>query len=203
MKLVKKILKNFCILISAIFFINVSLIGVSQALEQSKAEDLIKKISFEVNNIISSSRDEPVIIGELEFVFKKYADTNIMALTTLGPARRTASASQLKFFKDSFQIYFLNKYARRFRELKDGEISILTSRSIRSGVEVKTRVHLIDWAPLEVLWLVSDRSGEVKIFNIIIDGINLLSSERVEIGVMLENRNGDIDLLSASLRDID
>jgi len=53
-----------------------------------------------------------------------------------------------------------------------------------------------------VLWLVSDRSGEVKIFNIIIDGINLLSSERVEIGVMLENRNGDIDLLSASLRDI-
>jgi phospholipid transport system substrate-binding protein len=69
-------------------------------------------------------------------------------------------------------------------------------------VEVKTRVHLIDWAPLEVLWLVSDRSGEVKIFNIIIDGINLLSSERVEIGVMLENRNGDIDLLSSSLRGI-
>ena len=203
MKLVKKILRNSCILISAIFFTNVNLVTVSQALEQSKAEDLIKKISFEVNNIISSSRDEPVIIGELEFVFKKYADTNIMALTTLGPARRTASASQLKFFKDSFQIYFLNKYARRFRELKDGEISILTSRSIRSGIEVKTRVHLIDWAPLEVLWLVSDRSGEVKIFNIIIDGINLLSSERVEIGVMLENRNGDIDLLSASLRDID
>ena len=189
---------NFCYI-----FDNVSRITVSQALEQSKAEELIKKISFEVNNIISSSRDEPVIIGELEFVFKKYADTNIMALTTLGPARRTASSSQLEFFKDSFQIYFLNKYARRFRELKDGEISILASRPIRSGVEVKTRVHLIDWAPLEVLWLVSDRSGEVKIFNIIIDSINLLSSERVEIGVMLENRNGDIDLLSASLRDID
>jgi phospholipid transport system substrate-binding protein len=200
MKLIKRILKNFCILISVIFFVNVSMISVSQALEQSKAEELIKKISLEVNSIISTTRDEPVIIDELEFVFKKYADTNIMALTTLGPARRTASATQLEFFKDSFQIYFLNKYARRFRELKDGEISILSSRSIRSGVEVKTHVHLIDWAPLEVLWLVSDRSGEVKIFNIIIDGINLLSSERVEIGVMLENRNGDIDLLSSSLR---
>ena len=203
MKLLKQTLKNSCILIFAIFFTNVSLVTVSQALEQSKAEELIEKISFEVNKIISSSRDEPVIVGELEFVFKKYADTNIMALTTLGPARRIASATQLEFFKESFQIYFLNKYARRFRELKDGEISILASRPIRSGVEVKTRVHLIDWAPLEVLWLVSDRSGEVKIFNIIIDGINLLSSERVEIGVMLENRNGDIDLLSASLRNID
>jgi hypothetical protein len=52
MKLVKKTLKNFCILISAIFFTNVSLITVSQALEQNKAVELIKKISFEVNNII-------------------------------------------------------------------------------------------------------------------------------------------------------
>ena len=202
MRLVKRTFKNFFILISVIFFSTFCMLTVSQALEKSVAEELIKKISLEVNNIISSTRDESVTIDELESVFKNYADTNIMALTTLGPARRTASSSQLEFFKDSFQIYFLNKYARRFRELRDGEISILSSRPIRSGVEVKTRVHLIDWAPLEVLWLVSDRSGEVKIFNIIIDGINLLSSERVEIGVMLENRNGDIDLLSSSLRGI-
>ena len=175
-------------------------VSPSYSLERVKAEDLIKNISYEVNNVISSGLDEETVIVQLEDIFKKYADTNIMALTTLGATRRIASQAQLNEFKEAFQIYFLNKYARRFRELRDGKISIISSRLVRSSVEVKTRIRLIDWAPFEVIWLVSDRSGEVKIFNIIIDGINLLSSERTEIGVMLDNRKGDIDLLSSDLR---
>jgi phospholipid transport system substrate-binding protein len=179
---------------------NLGSVSNSYSLERLAAERLIKNISEKVNGVISSSSSQEEVIIELEEIFKKYADTDIMSLTSLGPARRRASEVQLDNFKSAFQRYFLNKYARRFRELQDGEISILSSRSVRSIVEVKTRIRLIDWAPFEVVWLVSDRSGEIKIFNIIIDGINLLSSERTEIGVMLENRNGDIDLLSRDLR---
>lgn len=179
---------------------NLGSVSNSYSLERLDAERLIRNISEKVNGVISSSSSQEEVITELEEIFKKYADTDIMSLTSLGPARRRASEVQLDNFKSAFQRYFLNKYARRFRELQDGEISILSSRSVRSIVEVKTRIRLIDWAPFEVVWLVSDRSGEIKIFNIIIDGINLLSSERTEIGVMLENRNGDIDLLSRDLR---
>ena len=179
---------------------NLGSVSNSYSLERLDAERLIRNISEKVNGVISSSSSQEEVITELEEIFKQYADTDIMSLTSLGPARRRASEVQLDNFKSAFQRYFLNKYARRFRELQDGEISILSSRSVRSIVEVKTRIRLIDWAPFEVVWLVSDRSGEIKIFNIIIDGINLLSSERTEIGVMLENRNGDIDLLSRDLR---
>ena len=198
-------IKNLGLLRAIILFIvlvvyNVGSVSNSYSLERLSAERLIKNISEKVNGVISSSSSQEEVIIELEEIFKKYADTDIMSLTSLGPARRRASEVQLDNFKSAFQRYFLNKYARRFRELQDGEISILSSRSVRSIVEVKTRIRLIDWAPFEVVWLVSDRSGEIKIFNIIIDGINLLSSERTEIGVMLENRNGDIDLLSRDLR---
>jgi len=198
-------IKNLGLLRAIILFIvlvvyNLGSVSNSYSLERLAAERLIKNISEKVNGVISSSSSQEEVITELEEIFKKYADTDIMSLTSLGPARRRASEVQLDNFKSAFQRYFLNKYARRFRELQDGEISILSSRSVRSIVEVKTRIRLIDWAPFEVVWLVSDRSGEIKIFNIIIDGINLLSSERTEIGVMLENRNGDIDLLSRDLR---
>lgn len=188
------------ILFTVLVVYNLGSVSNSYSLERLAAERLIKNISEKVNGVISSSSSQEEVIIELEEIFKKYADTDIMSLTSLGPARRRASEVQLDNFKSAFQRYFLNKYARRFRELQDGEISILSSRSVRSIVEVKTRIRLIDWAPFEVVWLVSDRSGEIKIFNIIIDGINLLSSERTEIGVMLENRNGDIDLLSRDLR---
>lgn len=198
-------IKNLGLLRAIILFIvlvvyNLGSVSNSYSLERLDAERLIRNISEKVNGVISSSSSQEEVITELEEIFKKYADTDIMSLTSLGPARRRASEVQLNNFKSAFQRYFLNKYARRFRELQDGEISILSSRSVRSIVEVKTRIRLIDWAPFEVVWLVSDRSGEIKIFNIIIDGINLLSSERTEIGVMLENRNGDIDLLSRDLR---
>lgn len=198
-------IKNLGLLRAIILFIvlvvyNLGSVSNSYSLERLDAERLIRNISEKVNGVISSSSSQEEVITELEEIFKKYADTDIMSLTSLGPARRRASKVQLDNFKSAFQRYFLNKYARRFRELQDGEISILSSRSVRSIVEVKTRIRLIDWAPFEVVWLVSDRSGEIKIFNIIIDGINLLSSERTEIGVMLENRNGDIDLLSRDLR---
>ena len=198
-------IKNLGLLRAIILFIvlvvyNLGSVSNSYSLERLDAERLIRNISEKVNGVISSSSSQEEVIIELEEIFKKYADTDIMSLTSLGPARRRASEVQLDNFKIAFQIYFLKKYAKRFRELRDGEISILSSRSVRSIVEVKTRIRLIDWAPFEVVWLVSDRSGEIKIFNIIIDGINLLSSERTEIGVMLENRNGDIDLLSSDLR---
>ena len=198
-------IKNLGLLRAIILFIvlvayYLGSVSNSYSLERLAAERLIRNISEKVNGVISSSSSQEEVITELEEIFKKYADTDIMSLTSLGPARRRASEVQLDNFKSAFQRYFLNKYARRFRELQDGEISILSSRSVRSIVEVKTRIRLIDWAPFEVVWLVSDRSGEIKIFNIIIDGINLLSSERTEIGVMLENRNGDIDLLSRDLR---
>tara|TARA_Y100000746_G_scaffold231377_1_gene245061 strand:- start:132 stop:743 length:612 start_codon:yes stop_codon:yes gene_type:complete len=200
MFLEKLYFKRQIILFLVFILYNFEGVTPSYSLERVKAEDLIRSISYEVNKVISSGLDEETVILELEDIFKKYADTNIMALTTLGATRRIASPAQLKEFKEAFQIYFLNKYARRFRELRDGKISIISSREVRSSVEVKTRIRLIDWAPFEVIWLVSERSGEVKIFNIIIDGINLLSSERTEIGVMLDNRKGNIDVLSSDLR---
>ena len=55
-------------------------------------------------------------------------------------------------------------------------------------------------APFDVRWHVSDKSGKNLFFNIIIEGINLLASERTEIGAMLDNRGGDIDGLIADMK---
>ncbi|MDO7735657.1 MAG: ABC transporter substrate-binding protein [Planktomarina temperata] len=45
----------------------------------------------------------------------------------------------------------------------------------------------------------SDRSGRNLFFDIIVEGISLLSSERVEIGALLDARNGDIAKLTRDL----
>ena len=172
----------------------------SSALEQPEAALFIGRIVEEVNEIISSDEEKEIALQKLESVFEKYADINIIALTTLGAARRAASAGDLDIYREAFKVYFLGKYAKRFRELTDGNIEVVSTDKVKSYVEVRSIMTMMDWAPFDVIWLVSDRSGSTKVFNIIMDGISLLAFERTEIGVMLENRGGSIKSLSKTLR---
>jgi phospholipid transport system substrate-binding protein len=47
---------------------------------------------------------------------------------------------------------------------------------------------------------VSDRSGKDLFFNMYIEGVNLLLTERTEIGAMLDKRRGDIDAMIRDLK---
>ena len=53
---------------------------------------------------------------------------------------------------------------------------------------------------MEVEWHVSDKSGKPAFFNLIIEGVNMLATERAEIAAMLAARKGDIAVLTADLR---
>jgi phospholipid transport system substrate-binding protein len=46
---------------------------------------------------------------------------------------------------------------------------------------------------------VGDKSGRNLFFNIIIEGVNMLASERTEIGAILDQNGGDIEKLIDAL----
>ena len=56
------------------------------------------------------------------------------------------------------------------------------------------------YEPFEVDFLVSDRSGQPLVFNLIIEGVNMLLAERQEIGALLDRNAGKIDALIDDLR---
>ena len=74
------------------------------------------------------------------------------------------------------------------------------ARPVKSFIEVRTVAHLRGEAPFNVTFLVSDRSGSDRFFNLFIEGVNMLLTERTEIGAMLDRRGGDIDKMIADLR---
>jgi phospholipid transport system substrate-binding protein len=47
---------------------------------------------------------------------------------------------------------------------------------------------------------VSDQKGEPLIFNLIIEGVNMLLVERQEIGALLDRNSGKIDALIGDLK---
>jgi phospholipid transport system substrate-binding protein len=65
---------------------------------------------------------------------------------------------------------------------------------------VISTAYLKGESPFEVRWHVSDKAGKSLFFNIIIEGVNMLASERAEIGAMLDKRKGNIDALIEDLK---
>ncbi|MFZ0097860.1 MAG: ABC transporter substrate-binding protein, partial [Gemmobacter sp.] len=78
-------------------------------------------------------------------------------------------------------------------------IEVVDAKPLKSYFEVISVAHLQGEAPFDLRWHVSNKSGRDLFFNIIIEGVNMLASEREEIGSMLKQQKGDIDALTAAL----
>jgi phospholipid transport system substrate-binding protein len=76
---------------------------------------------------------------------------------------------------------------------------VIGSRTVKKYFEVKTTTKLRGQEPMEVLFHVSNRSGSLLLFNLYVEGISMLLSERNEIGSMLDKRRGNLDKLIADL----
>ena len=164
------------------------------------AEALVAKLVADINAVISSGNSEPVMVKQFEKIFKSYADVPTIARYALGNDARALSKSQMERFTKVYSVYVSHKYGRRFREFIGGKIVVQKSRPIKSFFEVETLAHLKGWEPFTVSFLVSNRSGKLLFFNMFIEGINMLLSERTEIGAMLDKRRGNIEKVMEDLQ---
>lgn len=174
--------------------------GEAKAMTTEQARALIDDVIAEVNRIINSGRSEAQMLEDFERLFARWADVPTIARSALGPPARTASAAQIEAFTVAFRGYMARKYGRQFRRFIGGRVDVTGARQVQSFYEVISVARLRGEAPFEVRWHVSDRSGRNLFFNMIIEGVNLLTSERVEIGAMLERRGGNVDRLIQDLR---
>lgn len=176
------------------------LAGPALALTAAGARQLVDRAVADINAVIASGKSEAAMIDDFKGIFERYADGPYLAAYALGNDRRGASQAQLGAFADAFGNYIARKYGRRFREFIGGEIRVEDSYPVKSFMEVRTTAVLRGESPFRVDFHVSDRPGRAVFFNIIIDGVNMLLSERTEIGAMLDRRGGDLDALIADLR---
>ena len=172
----------------------------AMALDLASARALIDSAITDVNAVINSGKAEGAMFGEFERIFAKYADVAAIARSALGPAARQASAAEMKAFTAAYQGYISRKYGRRFREFIGGRIEVVDAKPLKSYFEVISVAHLRGEAPFDLRWHVSNKSGRDLFFNIIIEGVNMLASEREEIGAMLKQQKGDIGALTTALK---
>lgn len=171
----------------------------SLALDQSSAKALITRLVDQINVVIDSGQSETGMYLEFEKIFKKFADTSFIAAYAMGADGRRATASQKQSFSNAFTGYLSRRYGARFREFIGGRLEVKNVTKHKRFYEVSTTAYLRGEAPFTVSFHVSDRTGKDLFFNMYIEGVNMLLSERTEIGAMLDRRRGNIDAMIADL----
>jgi phospholipid transport system substrate-binding protein len=166
----------------------------------SVARQLVDELLIDLYAMINSGSSSNRLYADFEDLLIRYADMPIIAQTVMRVEWRRASSAQRSAFITTFRSYIARKYGSRFRELIGGTFEITDTRQIRNFVEVTTTANLRNEAPFEVIWLVSNGSGQHKFFNLIIEGINLATTEAEEVGALLDRNGGNIDAMIADLR---
>lgn len=176
-----------------------------RAITQAQAEGLIAGVVRDLTGIVNSGGSVPGMIGAFETVLQRYGDMNVMARSALGAPARSASDAEIVAFTGAFRGYLARKYGRLlFSDYNAGTVEVTDARQVQSFFVVESRAILRrrsngSQEVLRVDWHVSDRSGRDLFFNMVIEGINLLTSERQEIGALLDQRRGDIARLTRDL----
>ena len=174
----------------------------AMAFSTTEAKQLIDSVVARINQVINSGRSESAMIKDFSKLFADFADLNFIAFKTLGPPARSASKAQMAAYTKAFQGYMSRKYGKRFREFIGGKIIVEQAKALKSYYEVETTTILRGRAPFNGSYFVSDKSGKPKFFDMRIEGVSLVNSEKDEIGSLLDRNGGNIDKLIATLNSL-
>lgn len=170
----------------------------AHAATSAQAESLVDRLVGDINKVIASGKSESAMIRDFEKIFQTYADMPTIAAYAMGVDGRRASRPQKAAFSKAFSGYIARKYGKRFREFVGGRLEVNGTKTVRNAFQVSTTAYLRGEAPFEVTFHVGQKSG--KFFNMFIEGVNMLLTERTEIGSMLDKRRGDIDAMISDLK---
>lgn len=162
--------------------------------------DSQKLVTSLYNDLVATSVKEMSIDEqktELEKLFQEYVDIPIIARAVLGKSWRNATTHQKAKFVNAFKNYVSIKYGRQFSEFRGTTLEVVKSRDTltKAGVLVSTVVVVPGNPSLKVVWQVSDGSGSLKLIDLRVEGISMLSTERQEFRSRLKKLNGSLDKL--------
>ena len=172
----------------------------ARATSTEAATALVGTLSQELTRLVNSGRKASQLYGEFERLLVRYADMPAVAASVLGPPWRSAGAGQKQAFVAAFQGYLARKYGAQFEDYRNARIEVTAAKDGgKAGVLVTSKVVRPGQQAVAVDWQISDRSGQVRVVNLVIEGVSMLATERAEIGAMLEAARGDLDVVTGQL----
>lgn len=168
------------------------------------ARNFVNSVGKNVVGIINSQgMPEPQQQEKLQQLFMENVDISWMGRFALGQSWQKANQSQRDNFLQAYKDYLLARYTTNFRDYSGSKYTITDIRKQGDDEYVVamdiTAPKQSDQQDIKAGYRVhADNGGQLKISDIIIEGVSLINTERADFGSIL--RNQGIDALTDTLR---
>tara|TARA_Y100001935_G_C17232062_1_gene470930 strand:+ start:518 stop:1114 length:597 start_codon:yes stop_codon:yes gene_type:complete len=185
-----------------IFFLIVIVISInSHTLADAKL--FISKLTSDASKILASNFDKDQKMLNLISLAEKNVDIDGIGMYTLGKYRKNLSEDNLNEYKKLFREYFLKSFSSRLSEYTDPKINVLSEEIINKKYTIVFSVLEADEKRPEIkidwrVYTINPQKPLVR--DLIIEGLSLARTQREEFNSVIQNGDGDIQILFSNLR---
>ena len=195
MKLKKKVIFFTFVLLS---FVNVN---NSHSIE---SDVFIQSTINRAHQALSDKFTKEEKIEKLKSIAKDTVDINGIGVYTLGSYKKNITSDQKKIYISLFEQYFLKTFSSRLAEYSNPEIQVVSKNKLNENYTmVLSKLIGTEQRPeVTIEWRVYTKNpDELKIRDLIIEGLSLARTQKEEFSSIIENNDGDINALFNTLRE--
>lgn len=180
---------------SLFFAILLSLIPATKGIAENLTppQQIIQSVSTELQHKLKDkafTKDFAQVTRYVNGVIDPHTDFDKIAPLVLGKHWKAATADEQERFKHEFQTLIVRTYSRAFVEYNDWTIRFipLEMSNDATKVIVKTEVLQPGRQPVDVNYRMFLNNGEWKVYDIMIDGVSLVTNYRSTFNDEIQNK---------------
>ena len=186
------------------FFMFFGLIqGCLADINKEKAVEMIENLTKEgIEDIVNSDKSVEEKNEVFRRLFTENLDLDFIGKYVLGRYWRTATPVEQKEFIALYKEFNVKTWSKRFDEFKGKKFVFkgTTPSNNPNQVFVDTEVPMSEGKPASVKWRVSERKGELKVIDIIIENVSLAQTARNEYTAFISKSPNGVKGLLENLR---
>ena len=167
------------------------------------AEDLIKGVSSNAIEILNNEENsEKEKFEAFRNLLDENVDTNLIAKFVIKSYWKDLTSEQQEEFINLFKIYIIKSYSLKLNSYSGETISITGSKKLNEKyILVNSNILKEDQnSGIQIDWRVKINNENMKIVDLIVEGISLALAQRAEFTSIIENNNGDTEALISKLQ---
>lgn len=166
-----------------------------QAAPVDEASSYIESVANKAVEVISNKTlQKEVKSKKIEQLFKDSVDIDWVGRFVVGRYWRQASEEQKRNYLKEYQGFLTRQYASRFAEYTDGSFKITGAHNDGDDeytVNMKIKGSAGDETHVAVDYRVRADKGKFKIFDVIIEGVSMITTQRSEFNSVIGNKGMD------------
>ena len=166
-------------------------------------KQFISSLTSDASKVLASNESKDQKMVKLVELAEANVDIKGIGLYTLGKYRKSLSKNQIIEYESLFREYFLKSFSSRLSEYTDPKINVISQEIINDKYTIVSSILEADEnrPEIKIEWRVyTINPDNLLVRDLIIEGLSLARTQREEFNSIIQNGDGDIEILFSSLK---